>query len=112
VNPTFNDIVTLLNALYNNDPNINNAPHGAFWQNTNRNAFVQIKTDNWGVNGALVTLGNPQKSNLYLALAGLPPFDGSVLSQMPDTDDDPTARHATAAELQMVSTWITNNAPA
>jgi hypothetical protein len=111
VNPTFSDIVTLLNTLYNNDPNINNAPHAAFWQNTTRDAFVQIQTDNWGVNGPLVTLGNPQTSNLYLALAGLAPFDGSELPQMPDTGADPGGRHATNAELQMVSTWITNNAP-
>jgi hypothetical protein len=111
VNPTFNDIVTLLNTLYNNDPNIDDAPHGAFWQNTTRNAFVQIQTDHWGVQGPLVTLGNPQQSNLYLALAGLAPFDGSVLPQMPDTGADATARHATTAELLMVATWITNNAP-
>jgi hypothetical protein len=114
VNPTFTDIVTLLNALYNNDPDIGDAPHGAFWQNTNRNAFVAIQTDNWGVSGALVTVGNPQTSNLYLALAGLRPFDGSTLPQMPDTtaNGDPNARHATPAELQLVSKWIEQNAPA
>jgi hypothetical protein len=112
VNPTFADIVALLNALYNNDPNIDNAPHGTFWQNTTRDAFVQIQTNNWGVNGPLVALGNPKGSNLFLALAGLPPFDGSDLPQMPDTGADPAGRHATQAELQMVSTWITNNAPA
>jgi hypothetical protein len=112
VNPTFSDIVKLLNSLYNNDPNIGNAPHGAFWQNTTRNAFVAIQTDNWGVNGPLVKLGDPQGSNLYLALAGKPPFDGSVLQQMPDLQDDPNARHATPAEIQLVSTWISNNAPA
>jgi hypothetical protein len=114
VNPTFSDIVNLLNVLYNNDPDIGDAPHGAFWQNTTRDAFVAIKTDNWGVNGQLVTPGNPHASNMYLALAGLAPFDGSTLPQMPDTtaNGDPNARHATPAELQLVSTWITNNAPA
>ena len=74
MNPTFADIVTLLNTLYNNDPNIGNAPHAAFWQNTTRNAFVQIQTDAWGVNGPLVALGQPQGSNLYLALSGQPPL--------------------------------------
>jgi hypothetical protein len=112
VNPTFTDIVTLLNTLYNNDPNIDNAPHAAFWQNTTRDAFVAIQTDDWGVNGPLVALGKPNASNLFLALSGLAPFDGSGLPQMPDTGADPKGRHATTAELQMVSTWITNNAPA
>ena len=112
MNPTFSDIVTLLNTLYNNDPNIGNAPHAAFWQNTTRDAFVQIQTDIWGVEGPLVALGSPNTSNLYLALAGHTPFDGSELPQMPDTGADPNGRHATLSELQMVSTWITNNAPA
>lgn len=110
-NPVFSDIVSLLNALYGGDPNIDNAPHGAFWQNTTRNSFVAIRTDDWGASGALVTPGNAKTSNLYLALAGINPFDGSVLPQMPDTQADPNGRHATASELQMVETWITNNAP-
>jgi hypothetical protein len=110
--PNFSDIVDLLNVLYNKDPNIDDAPHGAFWQNTTRDVFVARKTDAWGVAGALVTLGNPNKSNLYLALAGIAPFDGSQLPQMPDTDADPDGRHANKAEWEMVATWITNNAPA
>jgi hypothetical protein len=111
-NPAFADIVALLNALYNNDPNIDDAPHGAFWQNTTRDVFVAIQTDDWGVAGPLVTLGDPNKSNLYLALSGKSPFDGSQLPQMPDTGADPNGRHATNAELQMVAAWINNNAPA
>jgi hypothetical protein len=113
-NPTFTDIVNLLNILYNNDPDINDAPHGAFWQNTTRDNFIKIKTDAWGVPGALVTLNDPNKSNLYRALAGLPPFDGSQLPQMPDTTQtgDPNARHATPDELTMVANWITHNATA
>ena len=111
-NPTFSDIVTLLGALANNDPNITDAPHGAFWANTTRDAFVGIQTDDWGVSGALVVPGNPQASNLYLALSGSAPFDGSVLPQMPDTGTDPNGRHATSHELDMVSQWIQNGAPA
>ena len=113
-NPTFTDIVNLLNALYNNDPNIDDAPHGAFWKNATRDAFVAIKTDAWGVPGSLVTLKDLTKSNLYLALAGLSPFDGSQLNQMPDTtaEGDPNARHATPAELTMVANWIKASAPA
>jgi hypothetical protein len=57
-------------------------------------------------------LKQPKQSNLYLALAGLPPFDGSELPQMPDTDADPNGRHATAEELAMVALWITNGCPA
>ncbi len=110
--PTFSDIVTLLNTLANNDPNIGSAPHAAFWQNTTRDAFVQIQTDDWWVTGPLVALQNPKGSNLYLALAGITPFDGSVVPRMPDTGADPNGRYATDDELQMVATWITNNAPA
>lgn len=111
-NPTFSDIVNLLNTLVPvSDPNINDAPHGPFWRGTTRDQFVAITTDNWGVPGPLVTPGNPQSSNLYLALSGQTPFDGSQLPQMPDTGLDPNARRATQSELNMVSTWITNNAP-
>jgi hypothetical protein len=110
-NPVFSDIVALLNILYAGDPNIDNAPHGAFWQNTIRNSFVAIRTDDWGVPGTLVTPGNAETSNLYLALAGKNPFDGSILPQMPDTQADPDGRHATTTELQMVETWIKNSAP-
>jgi hypothetical protein len=110
-NPTFAEIAALLDTLINNDPNISSAPHATFWRNTTRDKFVQIQTDTWGAPGALITLGQPEKSNLYLALAGLPPFD-SFPPQMPDTDSAPNARHATTSELKMVSTWITNNCPA
>ena len=113
-NPTFADIVSLLNVLYNNDPDINDAPHRAFWKNTTRDAFVSLKTDSWGVPGSLVTLKDPTKSNLYLSLAGLAPFNGSRPPQMPDTTPTgyPNARHATPDELTMIATWINNNAPA
>jgi hypothetical protein len=111
VNPRFADIVALLNTLYANDPNIDESPHGAFWQNVDRNTFVGMRTDDWGVAGMLVG-ATPQASNLYLALAGTAPFDGSVLSQMPDTAADPKGRHATADELKMVADWITGGAPA
>jgi hypothetical protein len=112
-NPTFTDVVNLLNVLYNNDPNIDDAPHGAFWKNKTRDDFVKIKTDDWQVSGPLITLKDLNKSNLYLALAGLAPFDGSSLPQMPDTtaNGDPNARHATPDELKMVASWINNNAP-
>jgi hypothetical protein len=110
-NPVFSDIVALLNTLYAGDPNIGNAPHGAFWQNTTHDLFVKITTDDWGVPGALVTPGNAETSNLYLALPGKNPFDGSVLPHMPDTQADPKGRHATTSELQMVETWIKNSAP-
>jgi hypothetical protein len=110
VNPTFADIVQLLNMLSNG--NAEDAPHGAFWVGITRDAFVKIQTDDWGVPGPLVSLEKPLSSNLYLALAGLPPFDGSTLPQMPDTGAAPSARHATTSELQWVSTWISNGAPA
>jgi hypothetical protein len=112
-NPTFSDIVALLNTLIpQSDTNIGDAPHNAFWRNISRDAFVALTTGDWGVDGKLVVPGSPDKSNLYLALAGLNPFDGTVVGRMPDTDRDLNARLATDAELALVVTWIRNNAPA
>src|SRR5215469_8913703 len=108
----FADVVSLLNELTHDDPNINTkSPHGTFWQNKSRTQFLAIRTDNWGVPGALVTPGEPLTSNLYLALSGKAPFDGSKLPQMPDTKRYPRARHATAEELAMVAAWITSGCP-
>jgi hypothetical protein len=108
--PTFADIVTLLNTLFAADPNIGRSPHKAFWQNTARDNFVAIQTGAWGAEGSLVG-ATPAASTLYLALAGQPPFDGFP-PRMPDIKRDPAGRHATDAELQMVATWITAGAPA
>ena len=112
-NPTFSDIVNLLNTLVPvNDTNINDAPHQAFWRACTRDQFVSKSTDDWGVNGKLVVPGDPAKSNFYLALSGTPPFDGSQLPQMPDANADPNAQTATAEQLDMVKRWILNDAPA
>jgi hypothetical protein len=113
--PRFQDIVNLMNQLVPlNDGNIGGAPHGDFWRGVDRNTFVASTTASWhvGFTGPLVVPGSPQQSNFYLALAGLNPFDGSSFNQMPDTGRDPNARTATNAELALVATWITNNAPA
>ena len=120
-NPVFADICALLDQLVpTDDNNINSAPHLAFWRSGNpppnnyisRNAFIAITTGNWGgPSGSLVTPNNAQQSYLYLALSGKPPFDGSQgTPQMPDTANDPKARHATSDELSMVETWINNGA--
>jgi hypothetical protein len=112
-NPTFSDIVNLLNTLVPvSDQNISDAPHQAFWRGCTRDEFVSKKTDDWGINGKLVVPGDPAHSNLYLALSGTPPFDGSQLPQMPDTNSDPNAQTATAEQLDIVKQWILNNAPA
>jgi hypothetical protein len=112
-NPTFDDIVSLLNTLVPlDDSNIQNAPHAAFWRGKTRDQFVAIKTDDWGVPGNLVAPGNVDKSNLYLALSGKDPFDGTLLPQMPDTSRDPNSTLAKSEQLAMVATWINNNAPA
>lgn len=118
--PKYGDILALLNALIPaSDANIGDAPHGAFWLGENgapldRNAFVAIDVGQWqlGVTGPLIKPGTPDASNFYLALAGKPPFDGSVVSRMPDINADPNARFATADEIQMVATWIKGGAPA
>jgi hypothetical protein len=99
--------VNLLKTLTGNDPNLqSDSPHGAFW-NPSYDAFMALKTDGWSVPGSLVVKGDPQKSNLYLALAGTGPFAGL---RMPDPDDA-NGRFAGSAELQMVSTWIVNGCP-
>jgi hypothetical protein len=113
-NPAFPDIIDLLNALVPvNDKNIDAAPHQAFWRGSpppTRDQFVSMTTDDWGVPGMLVVPGHPDTSNLYLALSGTAPFDGSQLPQMPDTNADPNARNATEDELNLVKRWILNNA--
>ncbi|MER9215156.1 hypothetical protein NKI54_24325 [Mesorhizobium sp. M0663] len=114
--PSFEDIQNLLDTLVPpTDANINGAPHMRFWRKPptdTRDGFVNFDTSNWGQDGRLVTPGHPETSNLYLALAGQPPFDGSSLSQMPDVDSDPLATLANKQQLTTVATWITNGAPA
>ena len=80
-NPTFSDIVQLLQTLTDNDPNIESgSPHGAFWKQ-NYDTFMAQKTDAWTVPGSLVVKGDPNHSNLLLALSGKGPF---AELQMPD----------------------------
>lgn len=106
-NPTFFDIVTLLQTLTGNDPNLqSDSPHGPFW-NQSYDSFMAQKTDAWSVPGNLVVKGDLKNSNLHQALAGTGPFAGL---QMPDPDDA-NGRFATSAELQMVSAWILNGCP-
>lgn len=121
-NPGYAQICALLDSLVNwpNDQNIFSAPHAVFWRTGSNNQnyveladFLKITTDNWGVPGNLVTPGNADQSNLFLALSGTTPFDGqNGPPQMPDTGQDPSARHATSAEQTTVKTWINNGAPA
>jgi hypothetical protein len=108
--PVFSDIVALLQTLTGNDPNLGTgSPHGAFW-NQSYDAFIAQKTDAWGVPGNLVVKGDPNSSNLYLALAGKSPF-GNFPPQMPDVSLDANGRIAMPTELQTVATWITNGCP-
>jgi hypothetical protein len=114
--PTYADVTAMLDTLVpKSDQNINDAPHAAFWRTLNRNDFVAKDVSDWSggqVKGPLVTPGNPDTSPFYLALAGKPPFDGSVLPQMPDVSQDPNANPATPDNLALVSAWIKNGAPA
>jgi hypothetical protein len=106
-NPTYSDIVNLLQTLTGNDPNLDaNSPHGAFW-NQSYAAFMAQTTDAWGVPGSLVVKCDINNSNLFLALAGTGAF---TQMRMPDPND-PNSRFATSPELHMVSTWIANGCP-
>ena len=119
-NPRYADICALLDSLVNwpRDQDILTAPHAMFWRTGNNNQdyvdladFLKITTDSWGPSGNLVTPGNANQSNLFLAISGTTPFDGqNGPPQMPDTGSDPGARHATQDEQTMVKTWITNGA--
>jgi hypothetical protein len=120
--PRFADIQNMLDVLVPpNDPNITNgqSTHKRFWRNAptdNRDDFVNFDVVNWaqrsGARGPLVTPGNPQTSNFYLALAGQAPFDGTKNNPMPDVNSDPHAMTANQSQLDMVATWIRNGAPA
>jgi hypothetical protein len=107
--PVFADVIQLLKTLVGPGPSLGFSPHGSFWE-ADYDTFVAQKTDNWGVVGQLVVKGNPAASVLYQALAGTGSFPG-IVPQMPDTDLSGASRHATAAELQLVAEWITNNCP-
>jgi len=112
-NPTYADVISMLNILVpTTDQNIDDAPHQAFWRTLTRDAFVNFDTGVWGISGTLVKPGNPDASNFFLALAGKPPFDGSGLPQMPDTNSDPNAHTAKPDDLALVVAWIKNGAPA
>jgi hypothetical protein len=113
--PLFADIQNLLDTLVPpSDANIDSAPHQRFWRKapTNtRDGFVNFETTPWQQPGRLVSPGNPDSSNLYFALAGKSPFDGSQQNQMPDVNADFSATLATADQLDVVATWIKNGAP-
>jgi hypothetical protein len=121
-NPTYTDVVALLNILVPvTDQDIGDAPHDAFWRIPpimTRDQFVNHDVSDWSngaIAGALVTPGNPDTSNFYLALAGKPPFDGSNsngILQMPDVTKDSNAHVASSDDLALVATWIKNGAPA
>ena len=106
-NPQFADICALLDQLVpTSDNNINSAPHLAFWRSgkappnnyVTQEVFIALTTDDWGISGSLVTPANPQTSNLYLALSGKTPFDGSQATRNARHHRDPDARHATSQE--------------
>jgi hypothetical protein len=114
--PRFLDVQNLLDTLVPpTDANIQSAPHDRFWRispTNTRDGFINFDTSAWGPSGPLVTPGDPTKSNLFLALAGQKPFDGSGVPQMPDVNQDFNATLATPAQLALIETWIKNGAPA
>jgi hypothetical protein len=113
--PRFADIQVLLdNLVPPSDTNIEGAPHKRFWRNAptdTRDGFVNWDTAKWGQPGRLITPGDPNRSNLYLALGGIKPFDGSEQNQMPDVNADFNATLATKDQLKIVAIWIKNGAP-
>jgi hypothetical protein len=111
-NPTFTDVVNLLERLVNNDPHLDDgSPHQGFWRNVSEAQFLEIRTDAWGLEGRLIVPGNPGASALYQSIAGARPFDGSDFQQMPDTARARVARIATPEEILLIRTYIQNLRP-
>lgn len=68
---TVAEVRSLLNGAYNSTPQ--EAPHGRFWDRP---------LEEWA-NAPMVQRDDPRNSLLVRALQGDPPFDGTVLQQMP-----------------------------
>jgi hypothetical protein len=95
------DVQALLTA---NSGQVSGAPHQAFWDTLTYDQFINhcVPDPNGQAGGPpcvtdqnpppppngrtfqILIKGNSTKSNIILALSGLPPFDGSVFQQMPD----------------------------
>ncbi len=77
--------------------------HGNFWRGKTRDEFVgMVVLKKW----PLLVVGNAKESNLIKAVRGLPPFDGTEASQMPD--GFPPLSEASIAKLEG---WIDAGCP-
>jgi hypothetical protein len=79
-------------------------PHRAFWRSLTYTQFVNGNIPGVGV-PALVSRHSDQ-SNIILALRGLPPFDGSQFSQMPEGGP-----FFSSAQIQPIADWIDAGCP-
>lgn len=109
-----------------NSGTVSGAPHQSFWTNLTYDEFVDgCVPDLGGQNGGppcitnppsppppasppvkILVKGNSKQSNIYLALSGEPPFDGSIFSQMPEGGP-----FLTTEQLAQFAAWIDAGCP-
>jgi hypothetical protein len=81
---------------------IERSPHGAFWRITYME-FVTSNVPNVLPDTRICIPGRPSESGVYLALAGLPPFDDTTFPRMP-----PVEPFFSREDIKAVEQWIAN----
>ena len=84
---------------------IDASPHGALWR-VDYNTFITGNVPNVVPATRLCVPRSPGESGVYLALAGLPPFDDTTFPRMP-----PGGPFLANADVQAIFEWITNGCP-
>ncbi|MEK6233228.1 MAG: hypothetical protein N2C14_00800, partial [Planctomycetales bacterium] len=83
------------------------SPHGPFWRGKTRDAFVDFDVPvASGQTIKLLTIGEPDNSNLLKALKGESPFDNSIFRRMPSQ-----LSPVPAESIAVVEQWIVDGCP-
>lgn len=77
--------------------------HGASWRGKTRDQFLELSI----FGRKLIKLGDPENSNLILALKGEAPFDGSSFKRMPSGGRPPVPDQ----EIELLANWIRQGCP-
>jgi hypothetical protein len=100
---TFSDLQELLDRfMAERRIQIEHSPHGAFWR-INYVEFVTTNVPNVLPETRICVPRRPNESGVYLALAGLPPFDETTFPRMP-----PVEPFFSREDIKAVEQWITN----
>jgi hypothetical protein len=95
----FADVQTILENAVNGQTI---GAHGNFWRNVTRDQFVALTVEGM----QLLVVGDHANSNLFKALKGIAPFDGTFAPQMPENYPpvpDP--------QIQQIADWIDASCP-